>query len=171
TVVIDEGFAFGTARGTELLQAAGPAQATRPAAQFIVVSTQGDAESTWLHSLIDRGRSGAAGLAYLEYGIGDQADPTDLALIARQHPAVGHTITRRFLEHQSLILEPLEFARAYGNARTATGVRVLAARAWSAAATPMPLPDGPVTIAADVSLDRSRSAILACRLGVLEVIE
>lgn len=171
TVVIDEGFAFDAVRGIELLQAVGPTQAAQIDPQTVVVSTQGDALSTWLHGLIDRGRAAAPGIAYLEYGIGDDGDGSDLDAVAAAHPAVGHTITRAFLEHQALILDPLEFARAYGNARTSVGVRVIDPRSWAAAATTRLLPDGPITLAADVALDRSRAAIVACRLGVLEVIE
>jgi phage terminase large subunit-like protein len=75
TVVIDEGFSFDAVRGVELLQAVGPTQAAVLDPQTVVVSTQGDALSTWLHGLIDRGRAGAPGVAYLEYGIGDAGAP------------------------------------------------------------------------------------------------
>ena len=171
TCVIDEGFSFDPTRGQELLQAIGPSQATRPGAQVVIVSTQGDDRSTWLHQLIDRGRMGAPGMAYLEHGIGDDADPTDLDLVAAAHPAVGYTISREFLQRQALVLEPAEFARAYGNARTATAVRVIDPATWAAAATGQPLPAGRVTLAADLAQDRSRGAILAATGGVLEVIE
>jgi len=171
TTVIDEGFSFDPVRGVELLQAIGPSQATRRSPQTILVSTMGDAQSTWLHSWIDRGRAGDAGIGYLEYGIGDDGDPGDLDAIAAAHPAVGHTITREFLAGQARVMDPLEFARAFGNARTASNARVIDHRAWSGAATTRLLPDGAPSLAADVALDRSRSAIVACRLGVLEVVE
>lgn len=171
-VIVDEAWRHDARRGGELLQAIGPTQATRPGAQVVIVSTMGTIESEFLHALVDQGRGGADGIAYLEYGIGDHGDPTDLDAVAAAHPAIGHTIDRDFLAREARVMAPGEFARAYGNARTTSDERYISPELWSAAATDE-LPDrsGRLVLAAELAQDRSRAAIIASAAGVLEVVE
>lgn len=124
---IDEAWAFSKERGEALIQAIGPTQVTRPGAQTFVWSAGGTAASTWLASLVARGRDLVAGytstatgllvpngeatlggadgdplrgqrLAYFELGIPDDADPEDLDVVAEHHPAYGHTVSMESLE-------------------------------------------------------------------------
>ena len=172
-VIVDEAWRHNAARGAELLQGIGPTQATRPGAQVIVVSTAGAYDtSTFLKPLVDRGRGGDPAIAYLEWSIPDGIDPFDLDAVVKYHPAIGWTIGREFIERERGILDdmPGEFARAYGNRWTQTLERVIDAAAWSKAATVQTMAPGRPAIAADIALDRSRSAILACHRGILEVV-
>jgi hypothetical protein len=159
---IDEGWSFDEEHGAALFQAIGPTHATRPGAQTFVWSTRGDAASTWFHRLVDRGYEGA-GVALFDWGIPYDGDPTDLDLIVRHHPAVGHTIEREFLagEQRSMADEPAEYARAYGNVPTGGTETIIPAAAWNAARTTEPLPPGMVTYGVAVSLDGDSGALVA----------
>jgi hypothetical protein len=144
---IDEGWAFDDLRGAELMQAITPTQTTRfkapwNGAQTFVWSAAGDAASTWLRGLVNRGRSGDPSICYVEFGIPDDADPMDLDVIAAHHPAFGHTVTMDSLRSAQAQLKdkPGEFARAYGNRWTGAGERVIAVEPWRAAAVTDDLP-------------------------------
>ena len=163
---VDECWAFDEARGTALMQAIIPTQATRPGAQTWLLSTAGTADSTWWHDLCDRGRLGEPGIAYFEWSIPDDADPMDLDTVARFHPAFGQTIDRRALEDAVAQFgdTPGGFARAYGNRRTATAERIVPPDVLLRALTEDPLPDGRPAFGAAVSWDRSETAIVAAVL-------
>lgn len=178
-VLVDEAWKHDLVRGAELLQAISPTQSTRPGAQTILLSTMGTrGGSQWFHGFVDRGRAGDPAITYLEFGIGDEGDPEDMALVCGAHPAVGHTITPEFVAAQLPILGPSEFARAFGNARTAVTSTIISAAAWTAIrhrdATPA---DGSsLVLAFDVEVDRSATAIVAVwpdpdGVPVLEVVD
>jgi hypothetical protein len=152
---VDEAWAFDDAQGADLFQAIVPTQATRPGAQTWVWSTAGDRSSTWFRNLVNRGRAGEPGLAFFEWGIPDDADPTDLETIARHHPAFGHTQTLDTFRRAQVTLadKPGEFARAYGNRWTGSGERVIPAEPWNAAGTDAILPDGPLAYGVAVGDD------------------
>lgn len=141
---VDEAWAFDDAQGADLFQAIVPTQATRPGAQTFIWSTAGDRSSTWFRGLVNRGRSGEPGLAFFEWGIPDDADPTDLETIARHHPAFGFTQTLDTFRRAQVTLadKPGEFARAYGNRWTGSGERVLPEPAWKDAQTEALIPAG-----------------------------
>lgn len=175
-VLIDEAWKHDPIRGDELMQAVGPTQQNRVKLGFgrpqtILLSTMGTAESTWWHEWVDKGRRGDPAVdAMIEYGIGDDGDPEDLDAVIAAHPAVPELTDRAFLAGEQRKMKPNDFARAYGNARTATDERFLDAAQWRAAATRQDL-DGRVTFAFDVAPDSSRAAIVAVAGGVGEVIE
>lgn len=96
-VGIDEAWAFDAVSGHDLETAVAPTQLTVDDSQLIIVSTRGTAKSTWLNTLIEKGRASVedpeSRMAYIEFS----ADP---AAAARDpfsdetlsfHPAVGHT--------------------------------------------------------------------------------
>jgi phage terminase large subunit-like protein len=165
-VILDEAWKHDAVRGAELMQAIGPTQATRPGAQVVVVSTAGTADSTFLRPLVDRGRGGDPAVTYLEWGIADDVDPMDLDAVAAAHPAIGRTIDRQFLVDQAGIMAatPGEFARAYGNRWTTTLEQLIPAVAWAAIRHRDGIPaDGvPPVLGADVAVDRSAAAVVAC---------
>jgi hypothetical protein len=152
---VDEAWAFDEAQGADLFQAIVPTQATRPGAQTWVWSTAGDRSSTWFRSLVNRGRAGEPGLAFFEWGIPDDADPTDLDVIARHHPAFGFTQTLDTFRRAQVSLadKPGEFARAYGNRWTGGGERVIPVEPWMAAQTEAPVPDGRRAFGVAVGVD------------------
>ena len=160
---VDEAWVFDEAQGADLFQAIVPTQATRPGAQTFIWSTAGDASSTWLRDLVNRGRNGEPGIAYFEWGIPDDVDPEDLAAVAAHHPAYGHTMTMRSLTSAYVPLKsrPGEFARAYGNRWTGAGERVLPLAAWTAAQTKAPLPEGRPAYGVATTADGSWTSVFA----------
>jgi hypothetical protein len=167
-VNIDEGWTFDQVRGDELLQAIVPTFATVDG-QLWIFSAAGNYRSTWFKGLVDAGRLAAeagatTGMAYFEWGIGDDVDPTDLAAVAAAHPANGYTLRPRALADAAALMSPEEFARAYGNRWTGiTTDRVIPALLWSLAADALaPLPSrGQLALALEVDIDGASAAILA----------
>lgn len=159
--MIDEAWSFTEAEGDALMQAITPTQATRRGAQTIILSTAGDATSTWFHNLIDTAPD-KAGVALIDFGIGPDVDPTDIDAVAAAHPAYGHTIDRGALVAALAQLGPSGFARAYGNRRTSSRERIIAAEAEKAAETVAEIPAGvPVGFGVAVAVDRSAATIAA----------
>ncbi len=160
--LIDEAWSFTPAEGDALLQAITPTQSTRPRAQTIILSTVGDASSSWFHGLVDKASDGHPGIAIVDYGIGDDVDPTDIDAVAAAHPAVGRTIDREFLASALAQLGPAGFARAFGNRRTATRETLLPVHVIDSVTTGRDIPASvPVALGAAVSIDRSHVAIAA----------
>jgi phage terminase large subunit-like protein len=169
-VCVDEGWAFDELRGDELTQAIVPTFTT-VAGQMWVVSAAGHAGSTWLAALRDAGRACVdagrrSGICYIEYGIDDDTDPTDLAAVAAAHPANGYTLRPQAIADAAVQMKPGEFARAYGNRWTGAPERVIPALLWAKCAdetTPLPEP-GRVALAFDVGAgDRDAAVCIAWR--------
>lgn len=163
--VVDEGWAHDDVSGGELQQAIVPIQATRPYRQTIVMSTEGDARSTWFAALVDRGRAGDPTVCLIDYGIGPDVDPDDMEAVAAAHPAFGYTIDLQALVDARAQLGAGDFARAYGNRRTGAAERVIPLAPWTDAATDTPIPAGaPVSFGIAVSADRADASIVAVAL-------
>lgn len=165
-VGIDETWAHSVAAGTALLQAVVPTMTTRHeighGPQTWYFSTMGDGNSTWWHDMLDRAiEDPAPGVAVIDYGIGDDVDPTDLDAVYRAHPAAGEGLTMKALEDAAESLSPSEFARAYGNRRTKVTNAVFTSAAIDAATTDKPLDDGVVHIGVAVSWDHDMTSIVA----------
>jgi len=164
---VDEGWAFDQARGDALVQAIVPGFTTVPG-QLFVVSAAGTGKSRWLAQLRDAGRAVAeAGrrdtVAYFEFGIGDDVDPTDLAAVALAHPGYGFTLRPAALVQAAATMKADEFARAYGGRWTGAAVRVIPALLWAATpdtVTPLPPPGG-FALGFDVDLDAEQAVIAA----------
>lgn len=165
-VMVDEGWAFDEVRGDELTQAIVPTFATRPG-QMWIMSAAGTAASTWLLGLRNTGRAFVdAGrrdtIAYFEWGIGDDVDPTDLAAVALAHPGYGYTLRPSGLIQAAATMKAGEFARAFGSRWTGAAERAIPALLWSSASGPaVPLPTGPggFAVAYDVGLDGADAAV------------
>lgn len=162
--LVDEPWAFTEAQGLGLVQAFLPTQNTRPNAQTFYLSTMGDADSVWWHSLVDEARTGAdPRTCIIDYGLDESRDPDDVDAVIAAHPAVGHTIEPEVIRAAHAAMPPAEFARAYANIRTSTRVAVFdpetVARVLDAEATIAD--DSPVSFGAAVSWDRSRAVIAA----------
>lgn len=130
-VDVDEAWSRSSESGRALVQAIGPTQLTRPGAQSVAWSAGGTPESTWLADLVAQGRAGA-GFPYFELGIPDDADATDLEVIAEHHPAYGYTIT---LEALAKLREKMpdddDWARAAGNRWTSVIGSAIDAALWA----------------------------------------
>lgn len=171
-VFSDEAWAHDEVKGDELKQAIRPTMATRPGAQKWPLSTMGDATSLYLDSYIELGLASVRadrreGVCFLDWGIPDDLDPTDVDRVADYHPAVGFTIPRQALwtAFDDLRDKPGEFARAYGNRKTRVGERVIPAAAWEACAVAAPAWQRPepqqLALAFEVAVDGSDAAITA----------
>lgn len=178
-VNVDEAWTFDEVRGDQLQQAIMPTFTTVDG-QLWIFSAAGNADSTWLNTLMDTGRLAAdagstTGMAYFELGIGDDVDPTDLAAVQAAHPANGYTLRPGALAAAAAAMKPEEFARAYGNRRTAgVGGGAIPALVWARAAdtlTPLPEPGG-LALGFDVGRDGEDAAIVAAwrdKAGVAHV--
>lgn len=166
-VTVDEAWSFDDVRGDELMQAIVPTFTTIPG-QLWVISAAGHAGSTWLAGMRDAGRAVVEagrtdGICYIEYGIGDDVDPMDLAAVAAAHPGNGYTLRPQALITASRLLKPGEFARAYGNRWTGAAERVIPALLWQRCEdeiTPLPGPGG-LALGFEVGPDGSDAAIVA----------
>lgn len=120
---VDEAWAFSSDEGKAIMQAIAPTQLTRhklrpdlPGSQIWVWSAGGTVESTWLASLVARGRDGDDSIAYFEWGIPDDLDVDDLPAVLDYHPGKDTLIDLSSLEALRTNLDdPSEFARAGGN--------------------------------------------------------
>jgi phage terminase large subunit-like protein len=97
-----------------------PTMAARPRAQSWLLSTAGDATSTWWRTKVDAGRQATLdgadrGLAYFEWSAGDDVDVTDRARWAEWMPGLGHHIDPETIAADQVVMPPAEWQRAYGN--------------------------------------------------------
>lgn len=164
-VFADEIWAFSRERGKELTQAIVPTQATRKAPQQWLLSTAGTDASTWLKDAVQRGMDGAPGVAFFDWGIGEDVDPTDIDAVCAAHPAYGHTITREAIEDAAAVMDADEFARAYGNRWTTALKRIIDRTKWAAlvdGTTDTIAPTSPVAFGVDLAPDRSCASIGTC---------
>lgn len=179
-VGIDEPWAHSVATGTALLQAVVPTMTTRHdighGPQTFYFSTMGDASSEWWHTMLDEAiATPRPGVAVIDYGIGDDVDPTDLDAVYRAHPAAGEGLTMKALQDAADTLSPGEFARAYGNRRTVVSHALFRASELEAAMTSQPLDDGPIHLGVAVSWAHDSTSIVAAGtidgIPAVEVVE
>jgi hypothetical protein len=178
---VDEAWAFTELQGAQLLQAIVPTTTTRQKVtgqrpQLWILSTEGTIESTWLNGLLARARAGDPAIAFFDWGIGPDVDPTDLEAVAAAHPGYGHLFNMQTLIDAAAQLPPGEFARAYGNRRSGSTERVIPIEPWNGARELATLPDGDVCLAAALGVDGIDATITATALHpvfgkIVEVIE
>lgn len=165
-VFIDESWAHTEAAGAALLQAVVPTMATRTThgygPQTWFLSTKGTAASTWWHNMLDQAiEEQPPGVCVIDYGIGDDVDPTDIDAVIAAHPGVGPLIDPRAVYEAAATLSPAEFARGYGNVATSHAATVLDGADLDAIETDVPLDPGEVHLGVATSWDRSTVAIAA----------
>jgi hypothetical protein len=149
-VDLDEAFAHQDADAEQGLR---PAMVTSICPQIWIVSTAGDASSSYLWAKVEDGRnrceSGEFGrVLYLEYSAPEGADLADPAVRVACHPAVGYTIEPSTLDAEYDAMDLSEYARAYANVWTSTVSRIIPASAWAACRAP----EGEIPAANDLYL-------------------
>lgn len=161
-VMLDEAFAFDEDLGAALMAAIVPAQSTLDERQLWIVSTAGDAASTWLKSWVDRGREATvdpmSAIAYFEWSAPEDLDLADPASFASFHPAVGHTQTTATLAEAADAMTPGEYQRAFGNRWTTTKSSVIPTDVVERSTNPDQIPPealADAVAAYDVAPDRS----------------
>ena len=172
---LDEAWAFTAAQGASLKQASVAPKLTRRKLtghrpQAWEMSTEGTIESTYFNERLDAARAGhlSERTAIFDWGIPDDADPTDLAVIAKHHPGFGHLFEmEELVSFQSEFAgAPGEFGRAFGNRRTGAGERLIPKVPWQNARLDIDLPAGPVCFGAAYGIDSLDAAITATqRIG------
>jgi len=167
-VTLDEVWTYTKLQGQAIVQAADAPMSTRLGTtghepQMIIMSTEGTAESEWYNPILDELRASPdPNTFFVDFGIRDDEDPTDLELVARRHPGYGHlfnmaSLRKRFAAYQG---DEAGFGRAYGNRRTGATDRVIPMQAWNAGRTLEAIPaDVPVCVAAAVGVDDVDAAI------------
>jgi hypothetical protein len=129
-----------------------------------IVSTMGTDDSTFLHDRVDDGRlrveaDQRSGVCYFEWSAEDDDDPDDEQTWWRCMPALGRTVTVDTIRADHDALEPGEFARAYLNRRGVSGSPVIPTLAWAACGDPHSQAGSSVTVAFDVTPERSYASI------------
>lgn len=171
-VFVDEAWAHNAQVGADIRQAVRPTMATRRGARLFVVSTMGDDSSVYFDDYVELGRASLgdpnARVAFIDYGLAEDDDPSDLRAIARAHPAYGFTLNDESLAdaYAEFMADPKlglsGWARAYGNRPTRSRVAAIPSDRWKAAGRELQLdvPDR-AGIALDVSPDGLRATIAA----------
>lgn len=163
-VALDEIWKHDQVRGTELMGAIGPAQATLgDRSQLWMFSTMGTAQSGFLNGQIAAGRAGADGLFYVEWSMPDDLDAFEPATWWQFHPALGNTITEDYLAREAA-KQPLgEWMRAYMNRLTSAIDPLMPADDWdSLAVEPLQVPSRrDVAISYDVADGGDSAAVMA----------
>ncbi len=163
----DEAFALADFR---MDQAVIPTMATRPSAQFWVVSTAGKDDSVYLWNKVETGRiavaQGSTGkICYIEYSAEQDLDPEDYGnedVWYSCMPALGHTIPIDAVQSAFGKMERPEFARAYLNIWPDEVIDTkIPLGWWRACADPASSIAGQPVLAVDVSWDRSTACIVA----------
>lgn len=161
-VMLDEAFAYDEDLGAALMAAIVPAQSTLDERQLWIVSTMGDADSSWFHAWVGRGREAAldpmSSMAFFEWSATDEMDLSKPETFTLFHPAVGHTQTTATLAEARESMTESEYARAFGNRRTVSKKRVVPPAVVEAATNLAQVPPesmGAAVAAYDVAPDRS----------------
>jgi hypothetical protein len=176
-VSIDELWYFTVTQLALIKQGLAPTQTTRrmktgQRPQTAYWSTEGTVESGALNLMLAEARSSTPSpdMAFFDWGLADDDDPTDLAAVYAKHPGAGYLFEMADLVgFQNQFRDaPGEFARAYGNVRTGATERVIPAAEWAAAAwrpeEGLADPNAPVCFGAAHGVDGVDTSISATQL-------
>ena len=166
-VVLDEAYALTLDEMAALL----PTMAARSIAgnpQVWFTSSAGMKDSTLLASLRKQGRDKSAGrLAYFEWSAEESAASDDVEAWYQANPGLGVRISEEYVldEYETLAKETgsdEQFRRErLGIWDDDLGSNAIDAEAWGSHRGELAAPTGPVVLAADTSLDRKLSALVA----------
>ena len=163
-VVLDECWAHSEQLGAALEAAIQPAQQTIPHRQLWMVSTRGDASSTWWHSWLRRGRESLTDpntdICYIDYSLADNLDPYDPALWPMFHPGAGRLTSLDDMRAMAASMTEGNWLRSICNRATTSRESIIPGDEWAALADPMLAWRGqPLHIAYDVAKSSARSTI------------
>lgn len=174
-VTLDEAFSLSEETGNMILDGFVPTMATRLQAtgvqpQLWITSTEGTADSTFFNRKLDECRAGdqSRRTCWFDFGLPPDADPEDLDMIMRYHPAAGLLWRRDQLPdfREQWRNNPSGWARAFGNQRD-EGVadRVIDADLWATTTVPPISPSElgarPVVFGVAVDVDATHTSISA----------
>lgn len=174
-ITLDEAFSLSEETGNTIVDGFLPTTATRLRAtgvqpQLWITSTEGTAESTFFNKRLDACREGDVSrrTCWFDFGIPADADPENLDVIMRYHPAAGLLWDKRQLRdfRDQFKGNPAGWARAFGNRRD-EGVtdRVIDEALWAdtltAPVAPSELGARPVVFGVAVDVDATHTSISA----------
>ncbi len=172
-VTLDEAFSLSKESAKIIMDAIIPTMNTRlkltgMMPQRWITSTEGTSESTYFNELLDSLRAGEvpSRTCWFDFGIPEDADPEDLDVIMKWHPAAGYLWYKPQLRDFRDEFEDnvAGWARAFGNRRD-TGIvdRVISAELWdSTVASPIrpdELDGQSLVISAAVDMDATSTSI------------
>lgn len=163
-VTLDEIWKHDQVRGTELMGAIGPAQATLEGeSQIWMISTMGTANSGFMNEWVEKGRAGHPGLFFAEWSMADGLDPYEPQTWWTFHPALGNTITESYLSKEAKDQPLGEWMRAYCNRLTSSVDPLIADEDWAALAVdPDTVPSRrDLTISYEVAPNNESAAVMA----------
>jgi len=173
---LDEVWAHTAERGADIDAGIRPARWSRPDGQILWVSAGGTPSSGYLHRLMDRGRSGAPGMAYFEWSADPDApgyDPYSEDLWRAVHPGIGRTVSVDQIRADATAMTRAEFERAMlcvWPRDVATGLLA----GWDTLVDPECDPltaTGPGVLAFDVNPERTAAAVAVAVGGQCEVVD
>lgn len=160
-ILADEIFAHSQEEGALLLGAVIPTQQTIPHKQLLMLSTMGTTQSTFLNSLVDKGRAGDPALAYFEWSADPEDDPYS-PTSWDWHPALGHTISKDDIQRAADTLSRGEFVRSTMNRLTVQTDSLFSPVEWDRLKAPLSTPKrSKVAVAFQASRDGDRAAVVA----------
>ncbi len=165
-VSVDEGWAFTTEQGGDLMRGIRPAQQTLWDRQLWIFSAAGTADSEWWDALCAAGRASVddplSDMAYFEWSIDDDADPYEEDAW-QFHPGLDGLITIDTLREESKPDKNSHGDWLRGFMNRSTKVRektVVDLPAWDTRAEQqMPPEPRAIAYAFDVAIDRSQASI------------
>ena len=174
-ITLDEAFSLSEETGNAILDGFLPTTVTRLQAtgvqpQLWITSTEGTAESTFFNKRLDECRAGSQSrrTCWFDFGLPPDADPENLDLIMRYHPAAGLLWNRDKLQdfREQWSNNPSGWARAFGNRRdVGLAERIIDADTWATTAVaplePSQLDGRPVVFAVAVDVDGTHTSISA----------
>jgi hypothetical protein len=180
----DEVLVWPNTRGQEFMAAARPTLGTlRGHGQVWRSSnvTMLNDDTTWLAHIRDRGRASVradlrTGVAYFEFTIPDDADPTDEAVWWEHYPALADDLLRpeelrADLHELGLDHFAAEYLGRWPAARSAIQWAAFDRQVWADASTDDAFPDGPVGIGLDIDPFGRSSTFTAYLDGMVEVLD
>ncbi len=156
-------------------QAMLPAMATRPDAQFWIVSTAGTEESLWLLDKVRAGRQAVendldSGICFFEWSADPLAPIDDPETWRSCNPAIGNTISETVVRDALATMAEDEFRRAFLNQWVGSTARMIPEAAWDACVSSTAQLAGDLTLAVDTNPDRTFASIcLADKFGTVEL--
>lgn len=172
-VTIDEAFSLSKEAGDTIMDAIIPTVNTRlkrtgTMPQRWITSTEGTSDSVWFNEQLDKLRDGdvPARTCWFDFGIPFDADPEDLDVIMRYHPAAGLLWYKPQLRdfREGFGDNRKGWARAFGNLRdTGTADRIIPEDLWSSSVVvpvdPAQLDGRPVVFGVAVDVDSTHTSI------------
>jgi hypothetical protein len=138
-----------------------PTLVTRPNPQVWYTSSAGMPDSDALWRVVKRGRLGAEGMAYWEWGCPVGTDPEDRSAWADANPGLGYRVSMDLLEDDFAFMSPDDFSREHlGVWDEVAEASLIHLDQWRSLEDPDPVDEVSV-FAVEVSMDRAFATVVS----------